>query len=70
MERTGSTGAWAVSIIATGMPAEKQLQFREHIRANCNCKKPWDPLEIEFTSQMPGEPTLYRDYKLQADGRV
>jgi hypothetical protein len=39
VERTGSTGAWAVSIIATGMPAEKQLQFREHIRVN---RKPWD----------------------------
>jgi hypothetical protein len=34
VERTGSTGAWAVSIIATGMPAEKQVQFRAAIRAN------------------------------------
>jgi hypothetical protein len=57
-ERTGDTGAWAVSIIATGMPAEKQQQFRADIRVN---NKPWDS-EIEFT--MPGELKLYRDYKL------
>jgi hypothetical protein len=48
-ERTGDTGAWAISIIDTGMPAEKQQQFRADIKAN---SKPWDS-EIEFT--MPGE---------------
>jgi hypothetical protein len=57
-ERTGDTGAWAVSIIATGMPAKKQLQFRANIKAN---RKPWDS-KVEFT--MPGELKLYRDYKL------
>jgi hypothetical protein len=46
-ERTGGTGAWVVSIIATGMPAEKQLQFRAAIKANRR-RRPWD-LEIEFT---------------------
>jgi hypothetical protein len=32
-ERKGS-GAWAVSTNTTGMAAEKQLQFREHIKDN------------------------------------
>jgi hypothetical protein len=41
------------------MPDEKQLQFREHIKAII--ARPWD-LEVELT--MPGELTLYRDYKL------
>jgi hypothetical protein len=53
-----ATGAWTVSIIATGMPAEKQQQFRADIKAN---SKPWES-EIEFA--MPGELKLYRDYKL------
>jgi hypothetical protein len=57
-ERTGDTGAWAVSIIATGMPAKKQLQFRAAIKAT---RKPWDS-KVEFT--MPGEVKLYRDYEL------
>ena len=56
--RTGDTGAWAVSIVATGMPAEKQQQFRADIKAN---SKPWES-EIEFT--MPGKLKLYRDYEL------
>jgi hypothetical protein len=46
-ERKGS-GAWAVSIVATGMAAENQLQFRERIKGN---HRHWDS-EIEFT--MPG----------------
>ena len=57
-ERTGDTGAWAVSIVATGMPAEKQEQFRADIRVNI---KPWDS-KVELT--MPGEVKLYRDYEL------
>jgi hypothetical protein len=57
-ERTGDTGAWAVSIVATGMPAEKQEQFRADIKAT---RKPWDS-KVELT--MPGEVKLYRDYEL------
>jgi hypothetical protein len=57
-ERTGDTGAWAVSIVATGMPAEKQEQFRADIRVN---SKPWDS-KVELT--IPGEVKLYRDYEL------
>jgi hypothetical protein len=53
-ERT-CTGGWAVSITATGMAVEKQLQFREHIKKYC---RPWDS-KFEFT--MPGKLTLYRD---------
>ena len=64
VERTGNTGAWAVSIIATGMPAEKQQQFRADIKAN---SKPWES-EIEFT--MPGELKLYRDYELTDESEV
>jgi hypothetical protein len=60
-ERTGDTGAWAVSIIATGMPAKKQVQFRAGIKAN---RKPWDS-KVEFT--MPGELKLYRDYELTGE---
>jgi hypothetical protein len=63
-ERTGDTGAWAVSIAATGMPAEKQQQFRADIKAN---SKPWES-EIEFT--MPDELKLYRDYELTDESEV
>jgi hypothetical protein len=62
-ERTGDTGAWAVSIIATGMSAKKQLQFRAAIKAN---HKPWDS-KVEFT--MPGELNQALS-RLRADGRV
>jgi hypothetical protein len=57
-ECAGTGGSWAVSTIATGMTAGKQLlQFHEHIK---NKRKSWDS-DIEFT--MPGVPALYREYK-------